>query len=66
MLAVVVDHPVTALHRAHRRFEDRTTRITETLTRQQIGLLAYDAVDRRWHRPDWISLILMAPDLHVA
>ncbi len=30
------------------------------------ALLAYDDIDRRWYRPDWISLILMSPDMHVA
>jgi uncharacterized protein (DUF1800 family) len=30
------------------------------------ALLAYEDENRRWERPDWLALILIAPDVHVA
>lgn len=38
----------------------------ELTTGTRSALLGFDDPDRRWSRPDWLSLILIAPDMHVA
>src|SRR5262245_309164 len=44
VLTVVGHHLVGALHRSHRRLEDRAARVAETLAGLEVGLLADHAV----------------------